>query len=391
MGDKHQVAAQLLLGVPPDAGLLLRLQVVGVPAPSAVPLRRQTLGVVKAQAGDAVRRRQLHPQAGQLRGVLLGQQGHGVPQIARLQLDHVVKGADIPQLEVQPGVLVEVPGGGVLFRPEHGADLKHPLKHPRHGLLVELGGLGQVRLFAEVVQPEDAGAALCPGTDDLGRVDLGEALPGEVVPEGPHQPLLDSEHRPLPPVPKDGGAQGQPGVQVQPQPPLGQGQGQGGGGPGQHRDGLRRDLQAAGGPGLRPDGAGQLHTALLAQARREYVRGAHALDGPPGQPQGEEGQPAHLPQGVDGSVDGGGAVIPSAPREVLPAGRFSACASDELHNIPPFLVIAKSAQLRFRLWRKLRSLPCSSSPHRTRFAGLRRGPQIIKIPDCTNVQSGTEQ
>jgi hypothetical protein len=36
-------------------------------------------------------------------------------------------------------------------------------------------------------------------------------------------------------------------------------------------------------------------------------------------------------------------------------------------------VVAKSAQLRFRLGRKLRPLPCSSFPKRTRFAGLRFG------------------
>ena len=34
------------------------------------------------------------------------------------------------------------------------------------------------------------------------------------------------------------------------------------------------------------------------------------------------------------------------------------------------LVGAKSAFLRFRLRRKLQPLPCSSSPHATRFAGL---------------------
>lgn len=41
----------------------------------------------------------------------------------------------------------------------------------------------------------------------------------------------------------------------------------------------------------------------------------------------------------------------------------------------PDIVVAKSAHLRFRLRRKLCSLPCSSSPHRTRFAGLRWGPR----------------
>ena len=38
---------------------------------------------------------------------------------------------------------------------------------------------------------------------------------------------------------------------------------------------------------------------------------------------------------------------------------------------PPIVVVAKSAQLRFRLRRKLRPLPCASSPHR---AGRGGGP-----------------
>ncbi|CAN4047942.1 Antibiotic biosynthesis monooxygenase, partial [Dysosmobacter welbionis] len=40
-------------------------------------------------------------------------------------------------------------------------------------------------------------------------------------------------------------------------------------------------------------------------------------------------------------------------------------------DAPPIVVVAKSAQLRFRLRRKLRLLPCSSSPHR---AGRGGGP-----------------
>ena len=42
-------------------------------------------------------------------------------------------------------------------------------------------------------------------------------------------------------------------------------------------------------------------------------------------------------------------------------------------------VVAKSAQLRFCLRRKLCSLPCSSFPHATRFAGLARGPHIRAV------------
>ena len=38
--------------------------------------------------------------------------------------------------------------------------------------------------------------------------------------------------------------------------------------------------------------------------------------------------------------------------------------ADGWAEAPPIVVVAKSAQLRFRLRRKLRPLPCSSSPHR---------------------------
>ena len=51
---------------------------------------------------------------------------------------------------------------------------------------------------------------------------------------------------------------------------------------------------------------------------------------------------------------------------------------------PQTLVVAKSAQLRFRLRRKLRPLPCSSSPHATRSAGLARGPLCLWTP-CPEV------
>ena len=42
-------------------------------------------------------------------------------------------------------------------------------------------------------------------------------------------------------------------------------------------------------------------------------------------------------------------------------------------------VVVKSAQLRFRLRRKLRSLPCSSFPHAACFTGLARGPHIRAV------------
>ena len=43
--------------------------------------------------------------------------------------------------------------------------------------------------------------------------------------------------------------------------------------------------------------------------------------------------------------------------------------ADGWADAPPIVVVAKSAQLRFRLRRKLRPLPCSSSPHRAGHGG----------------------
>lgn len=56
---------------------------------------------------------------------------------------------------------------------------------------------------------------------------------------------------------------------------------------------------------------------------------------------------------------------------------------------PPIVVVAKSAQLRFRLRRKLRPLPCSSSPHRAGRGGgpfrscqKRNGPCTVQREKC---------
>lgn len=43
------------------------------------------------------------------------------------------------------------------------------------------------------------------------------------------------------------------------------------------------------------------------------------------------------------------------------------------------LVVAKSVYLRFRPWRKLRTLPCSSSPHKAGFAGDPLGGGILPV------------
>ena len=85
----------------------------------------------------------------------------------------------------------------MLFRPEYRRHLEHPLVHAHHGLLVELGGLGQIGLAAEVVQLEDVGASLRARVDDLGGVNLRKALSGQIIPEAPDDSLLNFEHAAL--------------------------------------------------------------------------------------------------------------------------------------------------------------------------------------------------
>ncbi len=60
-----------------------------------------------------------------------------------------------------------------------------------------------------------------------------------------------------------------------------------------------------------------------------------------------------------------------AGRRAAATGSGSRQGAVSTGDAPPIVVVAKSAKLRFRLRRKLRLLPCSSSPHR---AGRGGGP-----------------
>ena len=64
-------------------------------------------------------------------------------------------------LDIKPHKLRHVLVRVRVLSPEHGCDLEHPVQipHDRH-LLVQLRGLREARLFPEVIQPEDFGAAL---------------------------------------------------------------------------------------------------------------------------------------------------------------------------------------------------------------------------------------
>ena len=96
---------------------------------------------------------------------------------------HVAVVVDEPHLGVERDVLGEMAHGVVGLGAEHRPDLVHPLEHADHDLLVQLRALGEERAPAEVVEPEDVRAALRRGTDDLRRLDLGEAERVERRPE----------------------------------------------------------------------------------------------------------------------------------------------------------------------------------------------------------------
>ena len=193
--DEREVRPRVLPDHLGDFLLLLRLQVVGVADAIAVPLRRALLGLPERQGRNAGRVRQLDAEQRQLLGVLRGKQAEHRLQQRRLHLHDVRKAVDEPHLEVQGGVFVQVPGRGVLFRAEDRADLEHAVVDADHGLLVELRRLRQVRPAAEVVELEDVRAALGARADDLGRVDLGEALAVQEAAEAPDDPLLHLEER----------------------------------------------------------------------------------------------------------------------------------------------------------------------------------------------------
>src|SRR4051812_8661409 len=91
-----------------------------------------------------------------------------------------------------------MPAGLVRLRAPDLAGLVNALEHTDHRLLVELRALRQVRLPAEVVEPEDVRAALGRRADDLRSRDLGETEAVERPPEARYGGRQDAQLRPLP-------------------------------------------------------------------------------------------------------------------------------------------------------------------------------------------------
>ena len=195
-------------------------------------------------------------------------------------------------------------GGGVLLRPEHRGDLKHPLKHPHHGLLVELGGLGQKRLLAEVLHPEDVAAPLGPGVDDFGGMDLGEAPGHHLLSEGPAHGLLHFEHGALAQIAQHHRPQGELSIQIQVEFVLVNGHAYRLGRNGEHLNVLHPELHPHGGPLIGGERSGDHRRTLLDHPLQLGLVLHHALQRPIPEPQGQEGDGTHAPKGVDCTVYG---------------------------------------------------------------------------------------
>ena len=92
-------------------------------------------------------------------------------------------------------------------------------------------------------------------------------------------------------------------------------------GPGEHRDPRRGQLHPAGGQGLVPQHTGSGDGALLGGPVQGLPAGAYTLDQSLSGAQGQEGDPAQIPQGVNRPVKGDGLVIPGPLRRARLTGQ----------------------------------------------------------------------
>ena len=202
-----------------------------------------------------------------------------------------------------------------LLRPEGGAQLEHPVQAGGHeDLLVELGGLGQVRGLVEVLDPEQLRSSLGAGGADLGGVDAGEP----VLPDG----LLDEVHHHGLQL-EDGLDLGLPQVH---EPVVEAGvhlhvdlvddaHGQGHRGLADDLGGGGDELQAEGGlvallhvPGDRDDGLPGELGERLEELGVDLLLGHGDLERPVPVAEGQEGDASQVPHVLDPAVDGGCAV-----------------------------------------------------------------------------------
>ena len=93
-----------------------------------------------------------------------------------LQDHHILLTFDKAHLHIEGDILVEVAGGSMFLCAVCRRDLKDALIDAYADLLVELRGLSQIDLFAEIIHLENVRTTFSSFGDDLRSEDLGKAV-----------------------------------------------------------------------------------------------------------------------------------------------------------------------------------------------------------------------
>ena len=273
----------------------------------SILLQHDLLGLGEGYGRDLVDHRQLGAQHVELFLAVFLHIGDDILEHAGLHLHDVVHRVDVGHLKVKADVLVQVARSVVALGAVYVADLKNAAKDASGVLLIELGGLGQIGLLAEVVELKDVCTALGAGRDDLGRMDVGEALAEHILGKAVGNRALDAEDGLLARMAQGDRAQRQLGVQRHAQVFLAERDRNLLGRAGQDLDRSQDDLKAVLCAGLLAHVARDLNDhAVLDVCLGHAVDFAreHALDQAAIDADHDEGKIGHIAYAVHGAAEG---------------------------------------------------------------------------------------
>ena len=121
---------------------------------------------------------------------------HDVAEQPRQQVKQIGK-VNKTHLRVHGHVLAHVPGRDARFGAVNRRYLIDPLQNSSHDLLVELRGLRQRGVLAEIIGLEDFRSAFGGAREQLGRMDLNEIEVLQVLADGLTDAGLDLENSPF--------------------------------------------------------------------------------------------------------------------------------------------------------------------------------------------------
>ena len=218
LGVVHRVESTVLGGEVGDEDEIGSVFVICIFANCPFFLRREVIFTTVVCFAEVVLEEDLMHFAQFPCGNLLGQ--YGVDRIEELELMRTValydrddmaeesslESHDIfltfdeAHLDIEGDVLIEVTGGSMFLCAVGGSDLEDALIDAYADLLIELRGLREVHLLAEIIHLEDVRAAFCSFAHDLRSEDLGEAVGAEELTEGTCDSRLYLEDRHIPRV-----------------------------------------------------------------------------------------------------------------------------------------------------------------------------------------------